>query len=106
MRRFFFPSSNRGSVKVRSKNQGVQSMPNLPSNRILDENQNATNEKFSSRTSSKRLSMKKLRRTKSARRPNENKKKFLKEEIGSPTVVENTGSTFKNTVKPLQSSKL
>ena len=105
MRGFFFSGVSRTSLKVRGKKQTAKSMPSLPSSRNLDENQNNKSDYFNSKNSFKRTGSKKLRRTKSARRATE-RRKILKEDIGSPTAVENTGSRFRRPVLLLLHEKL
>ena len=93
MPKFFF---KRASTKVRrhNKDRPVQSLPNLRSDRMSDDIETDRSEKFNSRSSFKRLSMKRLRRAKSARKAPKQNKRITKESIGSPNSTDTLESRF------------
>ena len=82
MRGFF---GSRTSLRVRNstKQREIQSLPSFP-NVIMEKVHEQSSKITSSRSNPKRTSMKRLRRSKSARKPVKERKEIRKEDISSP----------------------
>ena len=88
---FFFPGRKGSSLRIKSD----VSLSSLPAGEMekKDEQENKKVQE-KTRSSLRRLSLKRLRRTKSAHKSSETKQKFQKEEISLPQNVDSIRSKF------------